>query len=171
MRMSGPHYLYVLRPVGFEAAPPVYVGVTRSPKSRKSGHQTRWGIDLHLEVVGEFTTRQKALKAEAAHIVKLIESGVALANRTVDNASHPGLHGHAESLLDLAKMNAEVAGVPVPNGTQAVRREAVRFAVVSIPAPIHDQLKAIADADGRKIQWLAQQALEEYIDRLRKGDK
>lgn len=43
--------------------------------------------------------------------------------------------------------------------------------VVSIPAPIHDQLRAIADAEGRKIQWLAQQALEEYIDRLRKGDK
>jgi hypothetical protein len=171
MRKAGPHYLYVLRPVGFEAVPPVYVGITRSPKSRKSGHQTRWGIDLHLEVVGEFTTRQRALKAEAAHILKLIESGVALANRTVDSVGHPGLHGYAKSLLDLAKMNAEVAGVPVPNQwTQTAKREAVRFAVVSIPAPIHDQLRAIADAEGRKIQWLAQQALEEYI-KAREGRK
>jgi len=40
--------------------------------------------------------------------------------------------------------------------------------VISIPEPIHVELRAIADAEGRKIQWLAQQALEEYI-KQRKG--
>lgn len=42
--------------------------------------------------------------------------------------------------------------------------------VVSIPAPIHDRLRALADTEGRKIQWLAQQALLAYLERVEKGD-
>jgi len=41
--------------------------------------------------------------------------------------------------------------------------------VISIPEPIHCELRALADAEGRKIQWIAQQALMEYLDR-KKGE-
>lgn len=48
---------------------------------------------------------------------------------------------------------------PSPGGRKRPRH------VVSIPEPIHLRLKALCDRQGRKIQWITEQALTEYLDR------
>jgi len=36
---------------------------------------------------------------------------------------------------------------------------------VSVPESIHLRLKGLCDRQGRKIQWITEQALTEYLDR------
>jgi hypothetical protein len=38
--------------------------------------------------------------------------------------------------------------------------------VVSIHCDLHARIKAVVDPKGQKIQWLAEQAISEYLDRM-----
>jgi hypothetical protein len=109
------HYVYGLHPAGFEHLPPVYVGATYDPYTRKQVHESSRRIRLHFSIICECDSRQEAREIETRCIRALIRAGVKIANKTVgDGYKRPGARLYESlSLVALAKEN-EALGVSTP---------------------------------------------------------
>lgn len=63
---------------------PFYVGITKNPKARISGHRKKFGSSVHLEVVQRFSDRCRAEAAERKMINELVAENVLLENMSIN---------------------------------------------------------------------------------------